>query len=274
MTEPTDYSKLKVADLKVRAPPSLLVLTSSPSSSPPHQPDTHPRPLPQDLLKDRQLPVSGLKADLVARLAEDDQAAPAIPEPLSASADDSAPAPQQLQDAAHPAPPDPEQQAVGGMGDQPPPLDTVNLPAKRQLEDAVVDEETKRIRTNATIADQVPPAGSRDAGTAAGEPVQVRSAPAFESAPDLAQVAGDGPNLSVVAESKVPTEDLVKSANGELPPAQDGAAAVGEVEQDDEEEEPPVYEFEPEEESARPADLYLDTVRPLVHSSRRRSRRD
>ncbi|GAA5914602.1 hypothetical protein JCM8208_002088 [Rhodotorula glutinis] len=227
---PTDYAKLKVAELK-------------------------------DLLKERDLPVSGLKADLVARLHDADQAALAIPDPLSASADDSAPAPQQLQDAAHPAPPDPAKQAVGGMGDAQPPLDGVNLPAKRQLEDAVVDEETKRIRTSATIADQVPPAGSRDAGTAAGEPVQVRAAPVFESAPDLAQVAGDGPNLSVVAESKVPTEGLVKAANGDLPPAgaQDGTAAAGEVEEA-EEEEPPVYEFEPEEESARPADLYLDTI--------------
>lgn len=223
-------------------------------------------------MKDRDLAVSGLKADLVARLQDADaQAAPAqppqpdpastsIPEPLSASADDAAPAPQQLQDAAHPAPPGHAKEAVGGMGDAPPPsADEVNLPAKRHLEDAVAQEETKRIRTDAAIAQQVPPAGDRDAGTAAGEPVQVREAPSFASAPDLAQV-GEGPNERVVAESKVPTEELVKAANGELAAGAgaDEGQAAGEAE---EEEEPPVYEYEPEEESSRPADLYLDTVR-------------
>ncbi|BGP39382.1 Ubiquitin carboxyl-terminal hydrolase 10 [Rhodotorula kratochvilovae] len=230
MAPAQDYAKLKVAELKA------------------------PLHAPQELLKERSLPLSGLKADLVARLDQADAAA-AVPDPLSTSADDTAPAPQVLQDAAHPAQPDPEQQALGGMGDAPPPFDGVNLPAKRALEDAVVDEEVKRIRTDAAIADAVPPADERDSGTAAGQPRQVRDAPAFASAPDLAQV-GDGPNERVIAEGKVATETLVKAANGELPREEQEQ----EAEEEEEEEEPPVYEFEREEEGARPADLYLDTI--------------
>ncbi|GAA5994582.1 mRNA splicing protein SAD1 [Rhodotorula paludigena] len=218
-----DYAKLKVAELK-------------------------------ELLKDRDLPISGLKADLVARLEQADAAA-AVPDSLSHSADDAAPAPQQLQDAAHPAQPDPQQQhALGGTGDAPAPLDGVNLAAKRHLEDAAVDEAVKRIRRNHDVAAAVPPAGERDSGTAAGGPAQVREAPSFASAPDLAPVveAERGPNARVIAEGKVPTEVLEKAANGELDqPAKE-----------EDEEEPPEYHFEPEEvdEGGRPADLYLDTI--------------
>ncbi|GAA6056058.1 hypothetical protein JCM3770_007004 [Rhodotorula araucariae] len=244
----SDYATLKVAELKARPPALAPTRTRSPRS---------PRTAhaPQDILKARGLPLAGLKADLVARLEQADAAA-AVPDPLSASADDTAPAPQALQAAAHPAQPDPEQQAVGGMGDAPPPLDQVNLPAKRALEDAVVDDEVKRIRTDAAIAAAVPPAGDRDSGTAAGEPKQVRAVPAFASAPDLAQV-GDGPNERVIAEGKVATETLVKVANGELAREEQEHEPVEDAE---EEVEPPVYDFEPEGEGARPADLYLDTI--------------
>ncbi|BGO98800.1 Ubiquitin carboxyl-terminal hydrolase 10 [Rhodotorula toruloides] len=214
----TQYSKLKVAELK-------------------------------ELLKERDLPVSGLKADLVARLAESDAASPATAKPADqpapiADIPDADAAVETVADGGK------EGNEAGGMGDSLPSTDGLNLAAKRALEDEAVEEEVKRVKRDEEMADAVPPAAEKDSALPPPAP-----APTFDSAPAL---GGDLPNRSVIAEGKVETETLEKAAAGEAEPKQEEP----EVQDDYEEEEPPNYDelALKEEDGGRPADLYLDTI--------------
>lgn len=202
------------------------------------------------MLKERNLPVAGLKADLVARLAGSDAASTAADAPAESAAavtdiPDADTAVEAVADGGK------EADEVGGMGDDLPATDGLNLAAKRALEDEVVQEEVKRIKRDEEMAAAVPPAAEKDSALPPPAPT-----PTFDSAPAL---GGDEPNRSVIAESKVDTETLEMATGGADLSKEEGQH----VQEDYEEEEPPNYDelALKEEDGARPADLYLDTVR-------------
>ncbi|EGU12979.1 Spindle pole body protein [Rhodotorula toruloides ATCC 204091] len=164
----TQYSKLKVAELKAT-----------------YTDEHHTK---QELLKERDLPVSGLKADLVARLAESDAASPATAKPADqpapiADIPDADAAVETVADGGK------EGNEAGGMGDSLPSTDGLNLAAKRALEDEAVEEEVKRVKRDEEMADAVPPAAEKDSALPPPAP-----APTFDSAPAL---GGDLPNRSL-----------------------------------------------------------------------------
>ncbi|KAJ8294737.1 putative mRNA-splicing protein ubp10 [Rhodotorula toruloides] len=254
----SQHSKLKVAELKASPPTLLIAPHLSPQPDPPRTP--HGRACErahadepcaeQELLKERDLPVSGLKADLVARLAESDAASPASAEPADQSAPitDIPDADAAVETVASGGK---EANEVGGMGDSVPPTDGLNLAVKRALEDEAVEEEVKRVKRDEEMAEAVPPAAEKDSALPPDAP-----APAFDLKPVL---GGDVPNRSVIAEGKVDTETLEKAAAGETALKHEEP----EVQEDyEEEEEPPNYDdlALKEEDGGRPADLYLDTI--------------
>lgn len=222
-------------------------------------------PVLQDLLKGRDLPVSGVKADLISRLEENDAAATAetsagTTDPQPAPADDSAAPAAEVQTAST---------AEASSESRP-----STLAVKRAVLDDEADEQVKRMRIDEAAASAVPPAQAVDSAI----PPKVTAETA--DPPGVGQESAI--TASVIAEAKVPVETLERAAagdNGEAGPGTTGAssseardrpreqqdfATSAEQQQEqvgaDEEEEPPVYDFEAEEDSGRPADLYLDTV--------------
>ncbi|GAA5868763.1 hypothetical protein JCM3774_003882 [Rhodotorula dairenensis] len=230
-----DYAKLKVAQLK-------------------------------DLLKGRELPVSGVKADLVARLEEHDAASSdqTANEPVDHPRAGLGDAPMALA---------PEAQAAE-TAEPPPATSSSTLAVKRAVVDDEAAEQVKRIRTDAEAASVVPTAQAIDSAI---PPTRLADAAELPAVGQESAITA-----SVVAEAKVPVEALERAASGATSEAaaltggtapgelvqpreqQDFAAPAEQREQagaeEEEEEEPPVYEFEPEGESGRPADLYLDTI--------------
>ncbi|GAA5986293.1 hypothetical protein JCM10908_003691 [Rhodotorula pacifica] len=233
-----DYAKLKVAQLK-------------------------------ELLKERELPVSGVKADLVARLEEND--AMSVDEP-SLQANEPAAESQGEQPNLQ------SSQVVDA--DAPNEVETTStapsdpLSVKRAVEDDEAAEQVKRIRIDEAAASAVPPAQAIDSALPQS---------ASDGASALPAAVGEESAIipSVVAEAKVPVEVLVRAAGSNsggdtdvgadaqtrlqeqkdfgTPEEAQGAGHWVEGEGEDEEE-PPTYEFEPEEDGGRPADLYLDTI--------------
>ncbi|GAA5955797.1 hypothetical protein JCM8115_006857 [Rhodotorula mucilaginosa] len=229
-----DYAKLKVAQLK-------------------------------DLLKGRDLPVSGVKADLISRLEENDAAATAetsagTTDPQPAPADDSAAPAAEVQTAST---------AEASSESRP-----STLAVKRAVLDDEADEQVKRMRIDEAAASAVPPAQAVHSAIPPKVTAETADPPAVGQESAI--------TASVIAEAKVPVETLERAAagdNGEAGPGTTGAssseardrpreqqdfATSAEQQQEqvgaDEEEEPPVYDFEAEEDSGRPADLYLDTI--------------
>ncbi|GAA6036051.1 hypothetical protein JCM8097_006588 [Rhodosporidiobolus ruineniae] len=209
MADTTDYSKLKVADLK-------------------------------DILKSRDLPISGLKADLVARLTQADQA-------LTASADD--PNPTDASTSADQQPADEEQQ---------PAAQTAKRPAD---DDGDAEAEAKRAKVD---DDAAPP-------SSAPPP------PSFDSAPPASVPSLGAPSQSLttsatgaVANGADPA-DAQAAAQAEVEGEQNGAAggeAAAEGENGAEEEDDGWVDYEAqfraeeerEKADGRPKDLYLDTI--------------
>ncbi|GAA5871373.1 hypothetical protein JCM8547_002649 [Rhodosporidiobolus lusitaniae] len=215
-----DYSKLKVADLK-------------------------------DLLKSRDLPTSGLKADLVARLVQADEgllASAPQPNPTDASTgEEQQPA---VDDAPVPAPAKRSAEQLDGTGEE------------------NGDVEMKRAR--------VDPPPSSSTAPAAPEAPSFSSAPSLDvppSAPSAALGSSDLPPPVSVSEQPVALPVLPAHSSGAAPGDAQAAAqakveAKGE-EGEDEEDGWVDYEakFREEEEAARkggdegrPKDLYLDTI--------------
>lgn len=224
----------------------------------------------QDLLKERELPISGLKADLVARLQEND-AVTAANDPPAPSSD----APPEPTATAAPEPDAPASTAVE-LPTQTEELSDTALATKRAAENDEAAEHVKRMRLDHAAADAVPPASSLDSAIP-----PARAGNADSDVPKVGEETDVTP--AVIAEAKVPVEAIARAANGSEQAGEGHRAALAEpltvddaaqeepqrdaAEQNDfaqedaeEEEEPPVYDFEPEEDSGRPADLYLDTV--------------
>lgn len=209
------------------------------------------------------MPVSGVKADLVARLEEQDALATdqTATEPVDPQVDSGGGS---TAGATHGQAASTEESAAATSSSV--------LPVKRAVLDDEAAEQVKRIRTDSDAARAVPPAQAIDSAV----PPQLSSGAA--EPPKVGEESAI--TASVVAEAKVPTEALERAALGATrEPAtlagstslrepgrpreqQDFATSEERQEQEgaEEEEEPPVYEFEPESESGRPADLYLDTV--------------
>lgn len=228
------------------------------------------------------MPVSGVKADLIARLEEHD-AASGQPTPTAAEAEAVA------QEGANDAAAAPFESVPAGdtTGAAP-----ATLAVKRAVEDDEAAEHVKRMRVDEEAAAAVPPAN----------PIDSALPPAHSEAANEVPKVGDEADVTpaVIAESKVPAEALTAAAaaapeemNGAGNPKErltDDDVSIAEadepkreqadfvesgakVEEEEEEEEPPVYDFEPEEEGGRPADLYLDTVGVLCCSMVLRGRR-
>lgn len=215
-------------------------------------------------MKGRELPVSGVKADLIARLEENDAAAA---DETSARTTDPEPAP--ADDSATPA----TQAQTVSTAEASSESRSSTLAVKRAVLDDEADEQVKRMRIDEAAASAVPPAQAVDSAIPPKVSVEPADPPAVGEESAI--------TASVIAEAKVPVETLERAAagdNGEAGPNRTGASsseerdrpreqqdfATSEEQQErsgaDEEEEPPVYDFEPEEDSGRPADLYLDTV--------------
>ncbi|GAA5922306.1 hypothetical protein JCM1841_001402 [Sporobolomyces salmonicolor] len=192
----------------------------------------------KELLKQANLPVSGNKAQLIERL---QQAAAAQPEGAQ--------------------PDEGEQEANGASS-------PVDLPAQAEHGAAVTgkrhaEERTgedtgasgaKRPRVDDDDAVMTTSAPSPPAEAPPPELAPTSAAPAPAAAPSVEEPA---PARSVappaIEEQLVPHEELVAKAQGETEQDQ-------QQQDPEEEEEPPEYIFEPEEETGRPTDMYLDTI--------------
>ncbi|GAA5906779.1 hypothetical protein JCM6882_003300 [Rhodosporidiobolus microsporus] len=208
MAPATDYSKLKVPDLK-------------------------------DLLKARDLPLSGLKADLVARLVQADEALSASgtePNPTGASTGEG-------------------QEPLVDEGEEGGRTKGVKRPAEEEqgdeaMEDGAAAEGGKRARVDS------PPPPAAPASTSAAQP------PSFDSAPAPPPLGPPSQPLAVPA-SSVPLPSNGADKADEQALAQAEVEAAGE---EDEEDGWVDYEaqFRAEEErekaDGRPKDLYLDTI--------------
>ena len=242
---PQDLASHKVVQLKVR-------LLSLSLSSNPHQSNSPPLST-QELLKERSLPVSGTKAQLISRLQENDT-----------NQDRERENGEQLQ----------EDTETNDKGDKRRPLQDEQEDGERENKRARVGEEVDQELENPNEEDKV-------------------AVPSFDSAPALKTIEeqkGRPVNESIVAEEGEgaiqggETKDTENSSNGHeavISTNQEVVAEEGTTERQEagekmverqdevaqkkeekeEEEEVPDYSFtEEDDSSSRPTDMYLDTV--------------